>query len=71
MVVATGETIHLDKANPDSNAALVDCKQGLIETYGGTTLLEPGYDFVVVTTEHIYKYQGGTWTVYQYALVTE
>lgn len=71
MVVATGETIHLDKAKPDSNAALVDCKQGLIETYGGTTLLEPGYDFVVVTTEHIYKYQGGAWTVYQYALVTE
>lgn len=71
MIAATGETVLLEDSREVIGTPFVSCDKGLIETYNGTALLEPGYDFVTATQEHIYVRNGDSWTVYSYGLVKE
>jgi hypothetical protein len=71
MIITTGEVIQLESTYIYLNNAIVNSKMGVIDTYNGNVLLEPGYDFVATTEEHIYEYRDGMWHVYAYELVTE
>lgn len=69
LIYATGKFIALPGADEMIHALLVDCEKGLVDVFSGKVLVEPGYDYINATKEHLYVRHGNVWTVYSLELI--
>lgn len=69
LIYGTGEFVTLPGAKELIHALLVNCEAGLVDVFSGNVLVEPGYDYVNATEEHLYVRHGNVWTVYRLELV--